>query len=164
MQLVTQQLSLVMLLAIEVAVEFWLSLKFTPQAQLLSDLEAHTSLAKEVGILRKPRGCKAARTGQSAMALCIVCVVRGYASSLTLWPSPTDSRAFIIVQIKEQSTLVWSFIVDREVEAPARFRAIQTYRAATAIAQQQVIAASSRITCCHPIVPLLACSCRASAS
>ena len=48
LQLVTQRLSLVMLLAIEVAVEFWLSLKFTPQAQLLSELQAHTSVAKEV--------------------------------------------------------------------------------------------------------------------
>ena len=83
MQLVTQQLSLVMLLAIEVAVEFWLSLKFTPQAQLLSDLEAHTSLAKEVCILRQLKGCEAARTQQSAIALCIACVVRGYAVSLT---------------------------------------------------------------------------------
>ena len=41
-------------------------------------------------------------------------------------------------QIKQQSKLVWTFIVDREVEAPARFRAIQTYRAATAIAHKQV--------------------------
>ena len=48
LQLITQRLSLVMLLAIEVAVEFWLSLKFTPQAQLLSELQAHTSLAAEV--------------------------------------------------------------------------------------------------------------------
>ena len=51
-----------------------------------------------------------------------------------------------VFQLKQQSKLVWTFIVDREVEAPARFRAIQTYRAATAIAQQQVRAED----CCIP--------------
>ena len=47
-QIVSQRLSLVMLLAIEVAVEFWLSLKFMPQAQLLSELDSSTGIAKEV--------------------------------------------------------------------------------------------------------------------
>ena len=34
---------------------------------------------------------------------------------------------------------VWRFIMDREVEAPERFAAIQTYRAAMAILRQQAI-------------------------
>ena len=33
---------------------------------------------------------------------------------------------------------VWKFIVDREIEAPERFRAIQTYRATMAVLRQQV--------------------------
>ena len=32
---------------------------------------------------------------------------------------------------------VWQFIMDREVEAPERFRAIQTYRATMAVLKQQ---------------------------
>lgn len=32
---------------------------------------------------------------------------------------------------------VWKFIMDREVEAPERFRAIQTYRATMAVLKQQ---------------------------
>lgn len=32
---------------------------------------------------------------------------------------------------------VWKFIMDREVEAPERFRAIQTYRATVAVLKQQ---------------------------
>ena len=33
---------------------------------------------------------------------------------------------------------VWKFIVEREIEAPERFRAIQTYRATMAVLRQQV--------------------------
>lgn len=33
---------------------------------------------------------------------------------------------------------VWRFILDREVEAPERFQAIQTYRATTAVLKQQM--------------------------
>ena len=36
-----------------------------------------------------------------------------------------------------QSQQVWKFIINREIEAPARFQAIQTYRAAMAILLQQ---------------------------
>ena len=32
------------------------------------------------------------------------------------------------VQIQEESKKVWKFIIDREIEAPARFQAIQSYR------------------------------------
>ena len=41
-------------------------------------------------------------------------------------------------QVKRQSAEVWQFILDREIEAPARFQAIQTQRAAAAILRQQV--------------------------
>ena len=33
---------------------------------------------------------------------------------------------------------MWKFILDREVEAPERFQAIQTYRATTAVIKQQM--------------------------
>jgi hypothetical protein len=36
-----------------------------------------------------------------------------------------------------QSQQVWKFIINREIEAPSRFKAIQTYRAAMAIFKQQ---------------------------
>ena len=42
-------------------------------------------------------------------------------------------------QVKQQSKQVWQFIMDREVEAPARFCAIQTHRAVLAIMTSQVI-------------------------
>lgn len=32
---------------------------------------------------------------------------------------------------------MWKFIIEREIEAPARFQAIQTHRAVMAILQQQ---------------------------
>jgi len=41
------------------------------------------------------------------------------------------------VQAKLQSQQVWKFIINREIEAPSRFKAIQTYRAAMAIFKQQ---------------------------
>ena len=34
------------------------------------------------------------------------------------------------LQIKSESKKVWKFIIDREIEAPARFQAIQSYRCA----------------------------------
>ena len=34
------------------------------------------------------------------------------------------------MQIKSESKKVWKFIIDREIEAPARFQAIQSYRCA----------------------------------
>ena len=33
---------------------------------------------------------------------------------------------------------VWKFLVEREIEAPERFRAIQTYRATMAVLRQQI--------------------------
>ena len=40
--------------------------------------------------------------------------------------------------MRSESKKVWKFIIEREIEAPARFQAIQTHRAVMAILQQQV--------------------------
>ena len=42
------------------------------------------------------------------------------------------------VDISGMPMQVWKFIVEREIEAPERFRAIQTYRATMAVLRQQV--------------------------
>lgn len=47
-------------------------------------------------------------------------------------------KTVVSLQVKRQSAEVWQFILDREIEAPARFQAIQTQRAAAAILRQQV--------------------------
>lgn len=47
--------------------------------------------------------------------------------------------------MKDQSSRVWRFIMDREVEAPQRFCSIQTYRAAVAVMEQQVPAGPPRV-------------------
>lgn len=39
--------------------------------------------------------------------------------------------------MKAESAKVWKFIIHREIEAPARFQAIQTHRATMAIIRQQ---------------------------
>ncbi len=44
----------------------------------------------------------------------------------------------LFMQVKLESKKVWKFIIEREIEAPARFQAIQTHRAVMAILQQQV--------------------------
>ena len=49
-------------------------------------------------------------------------------------------RNFHGAQVKSESKKVWKFIIEREIEAPARFQAIQTHRAVMAILQQQVSA------------------------
>ena len=50
----------------------------------------------------------------------------------------TFPNALMPVQVKSESKKVWKFIIEREIEAPARFQAIQTHRAVMAILQQQV--------------------------
>ncbi|EIE21844.1 hypothetical protein COCSUDRAFT_56295 [Coccomyxa subellipsoidea C-169] len=85
-ELLGRQLSGVMLLSIEVAVEYWLALTWSPQAQWLNEL------AKS-GVIQD--------------------------------------------EVKSESKKVWRFIIEREIEAPARFQAIQTHRAAMAILRQQ---------------------------
>lgn len=49
--------------------------------------------------------------------------------------SNLDSRSDLEVcpvqqEVAEESKRVWKFIIDREIEAPDRFQAIQTYRCA----------------------------------
>ena len=53
-------------------------------------------------------------------------------------------------QVKAESSKVWKFIMEREIEAPARFQAIQTHRATMAIIRQQ---ARTWDSCLH--VPML---------
>lgn len=45
----------------------------------------------------------------------------------------------MMAQVKHESKKVWKFIIEREIEAPARFQVIQTHRAAMAILRQQVL-------------------------
>ena len=49
-------------------------------------------------------------------------------------PTPSPGR---VSQVKAESSKVWKFIMEREIEAPARFQAIQTHRATMAIIRQQ---------------------------
>ena len=44
----------------------------------------------------------------------------------------------LLKELMEESTQVWSFIMEREIESPERFQAIQSYRAAMAVLRQQV--------------------------
>ena len=41
-------------------------------------------------------------------------------------------------ELMEESGKVWQFIMEREIESPERFQAIQSYRAAMAVLRQQV--------------------------
>jgi hypothetical protein len=68
-----------MLLAIEVAVEYYLALTWSPQAQWLS---------------QRPEGIQTPLTAE----------------------------------LLSEKRKAWKFIMDREIEAPARFQAIQSYR------------------------------------
>ncbi|KAK9861042.1 hypothetical protein WJX84_008386, partial [Apatococcus fuscideae] len=48
------------------------------------------------------------------------------------------AAAPLMEEVQEEVGKVWKFIVEREIEAPERFRAIQTYRATMAVLRQQV--------------------------
>lgn len=42
-------------------------------------------------------------------------------------------------QVKAQAALAWLFIIDRRIEAPERFHAIQTHRVTLAVLTQQAL-------------------------
>ncbi len=49
-------------------------------------------------------------------------------SVTAVWQQQQKHSGYL--QIKSESKKVWKFIIDREIEAPARFQAIQSYRCA----------------------------------
>lgn len=59
--------------------------------------------------------------------------------SHSTWLVEPGRAGDLVDELKKQAELVWKFIIDREIEAPERFEAIQTYRAIRAIIKQQVI-------------------------
>ena len=189
-QAVAAKLSGHMLLSLEVAVEYWLALSWSPQAQWLSG-SGSSALQREV---RSPDLIKAQEPhpqsdsvpcfiGGSFCGGCIGFAVGGseYACGLATLVCPaglevhslplllpfkrllsrsilrcngeksqktsstqplledTHVREYCLLslQAKLQSQQVWKFIINREIEAPSRFKAIQTYRAAMAIFKQQ---------------------------
>lgn len=44
----------------------------------------------------------------------------------------------LMKELMDESGKVWQFIMEREIESPERFQAIQSYRAAMAVLRQQV--------------------------
>lgn len=54
------------------------------------------------------------------------------------WLVNAEASQSLAAEIREQARLVWIFIMDREVESPERFEAIQTFRAKRAVLQSQV--------------------------
>ena len=43
----------------------------------------------------------------------------------------------LLAEVEDDVSAVWQFLIDREIEAPERYSAIQSYRAAMAILRQQ---------------------------
>lgn len=50
----------------------------------------------------------------------------------------TPEGAALEKEIAGETSKAWQFVIDREVEAPERFQAIQSYRAAMAVMHQQL--------------------------
>lgn len=54
------------------------------------------------------------------------------------WLRDHEVSDTLLKELMEESTQVWAFIMEREIESPERFQAIQSYRAAMAVLRQQV--------------------------
>jgi len=74
--------------------------------------------------------CDANMLTVSTERLCLSMQVR--------WLRDHEVSDTLLKELMEQSTQVWSFIMEREIESPERFQAIQSYRAAMAVLRQQV--------------------------
>jgi hypothetical protein len=46
------------------------------------------------------------------------------------WLWEHEASAVLMGEVEAETAKVWKFIIDREIEAPERFRAIQSYRCA----------------------------------
>jgi len=55
------------------------------------------------------------------------------------WLWEHEGSRVLMREVEAESKRVWKFIIDREIEAPERFRAIQSYRAAMAVLRQQMV-------------------------
>ncbi|MEW5302841.1 MAG: hypothetical protein WDW36_005584 [Sanguina aurantia] len=76
--------------------------------------------------------------------------VSGLETATELWISLTTSLqtqwlrysgqygAILLEEVTSQAEAVWGFIIERRIEAPEKFQAIQTHRAAIALLSQQV--------------------------
>ena len=49
----------------------------------------------------------------------------------------TNVWSTLVEEIQEEASAAWQFLIDREVEAPDRYSAVQSYRAAMAVLRQQ---------------------------
>lgn len=50
------------------------------------------------------------------------------------WLRENEGSTALMQEIEAEGKRVWKFVIDREIEAPERFRAIQSYRLADATA------------------------------
>lgn len=52
-------------------------------------------------------------------------------------PQASDVWGALLDEIMAETAAVWQWLMDREVEAPERYSAVQSYRAAMAVLRQQ---------------------------
>ncbi|KAK9835845.1 hypothetical protein WJX74_009233 [Apatococcus lobatus] len=63
----------------------------------------------------------------------------GHKSSQPQWTHMSDKSDILPNEVAQERAAAWHFIIDMEVEAPARFQAIQSYRATMALLRQQIL-------------------------
>ncbi len=66
---------------------------------------------------------------------------------------PTSTRVRVCVLRLRRVAQVWRYLLDREIEAPDRFRAIQTHRASMAVLRSQLVSAPPLLRRLTPPVP-----------
>ena len=107
-------LSRFMLIGIEVALEYMLALTYSPQ--VLFGLPGVFDLLKSTVLL-----------------------LRSFLLVQVQLLSRQGASQGVLHEAQQELDRVWKFILDREIEAPERFQAIQSYRATMAVLNQQVI-------------------------
>ncbi|KAL6780791.1 hypothetical protein ACKKBF_B11690 [Auxenochlorella protothecoides x Auxenochlorella symbiontica] len=90
--------------------------------------------------VRKLTGIMRAALGRRMLVACEV-AVEYYLSLLwspqVSWLKEVDGAADLLAEVEVETDAAYRFIIDREIEAPDRFGAIQSYRAAMALLRQQ---------------------------
>jgi hypothetical protein len=65
------------------------------------------------------------------------------------WLWEHEASRVLMEEVEAETAKVWKFIIDREIEAPERFRSIQSYRCGPAHPCNTRLPAS--LTCCHGV-------------
>jgi hypothetical protein len=109
-----------MLVSCEVAVEYYLAMIHSPQARRCHCAAPQLTFSVLLSSLWAAAPCQRCSSAQSALSSCAPLQIQWLQQADDAWPLQQE--------VEGEVDAAYRFIIDREIEAPDRFQAIQSYR------------------------------------